>query len=73
MPGSGAVTRPFSRSMGAGVGSGFAGFGDSLGAGAWLQLTDFDAQPTNRVITVTNNLPNGASQRFYRVRTPRLQ
>jgi hypothetical protein len=45
---------------------------DTIGAGAWLRLADIDARLTNRVVTITNVLPAGVTNRFYRLQTPRL-
>lgn len=41
----------------------------ALDAATWSRLTDFAAQPTNRLMTVTNSIP-GNGQRFYRLVTP---
>ena len=45
---------------------------DFLYAGSWAPLVSFDAQAGTRTVTVTNSLPVGVSQRYYRVLTPRL-
>ncbi len=43
---------------------------DDLAAGGWLRLTNFAARPTNRVERILD--PTAATNRFYRVATPRL-
>jgi hypothetical protein len=44
---------------------------ESLGSQAWSNWVSFDARPTNAVITATNR-GSGASSRFYRLVTPRM-
>ena len=41
----------------------------SLGELQWSKLADVSAHPTNRMVTLTNNVPGDAS-RFYRLVTP---
>jgi hypothetical protein len=45
---------------------------DDAGSGTWVRLADIDARLTNRIVTVTNVLPAGVTNRFYRLQTPRL-
>jgi hypothetical protein len=45
---------------------------DDVATGMWVRLADVDARATNRIVTVTNQLPAGAPYRFYRLQTPRL-
>ena len=44
-------------------------FKPALESPLWSKLMDVPAQPTNRMVTLTNNLP-GDAQRFYRLVTP---
>ena len=43
-------------------------FRDSLLDGGWSNLMSVDSLPTNRLMRLTNDLPAGTSNRFYRVR-----
>jgi hypothetical protein len=45
---------------------------DDVLTGTWSRLADIDARVTNRIVTVTNQLPAGVTNRFYRLQTPRL-
>src|SRR6185436_12279025 len=45
---------------------------DDVSAGTWVRLVDIDARTTNRVVTVTNQLPALLTNRFYRLQTPRI-
>jgi hypothetical protein len=40
--------------------------------GTWFRLVDVQASITNRIVTVTNLLPAGVANRFYRLQTPQL-
>ncbi|HTL17917.1 MAG TPA: lamin tail domain-containing protein, partial [Patescibacteria group bacterium] len=42
----------------------------SLASGVWLKLTDIPAQSTAQTIDITDPLPGGSQQRFYRIVTP---
>ncbi|HEY2952826.1 MAG TPA: lamin tail domain-containing protein [Verrucomicrobiae bacterium] len=46
---------------------------DDVATGMWVRLADIDARATNRIVTVTNQLPAGAPYRFYRLQTPKLR
>ncbi|HEY2951645.1 MAG TPA: immunoglobulin domain-containing protein, partial [Verrucomicrobiae bacterium] len=48
-------------------------FADRVLGGSWASLADFEARTTNRVLTVTNQMPAGVTNRFYRLQTPRLR
>lgn len=43
---------------------------NDAGSGAWSNLLNFGALPTNRAISITNALPDGLPRQFYRLRTP---
>jgi hypothetical protein len=43
---------------------------DNAAMGAWSWLADIVARTTNRVVTVTNQIPAAVSSRFYRLATP---
>jgi hypothetical protein len=45
---------------------------DDVATGTWVRLADIEARTTNRVATVTNELPAGVTNRFYRLQTPKL-
>lgn len=45
---------------------------NSLTAGAWTNVTDVIAHPTNRLVSITNAI-NGAATRYYRLATPQTQ
>jgi hypothetical protein len=45
-------------------------FRDSLSQGSWNNLMSFDSSPQTRDLWVTNALPPGAVNRFYRSKTP---
>jgi len=45
---------------------------DTVNAGPWTRFTDVDQRTTNRVVTLTNQLPATVTNRFYRLETPKL-
>jgi hypothetical protein len=48
-------------------------FRNDAASGAWSNLLNFDALPTNRAISITNALPEGLPRQFYRVHTPQAR
>jgi hypothetical protein len=47
-------------------------FADRVFGGLWAALANLDAQTSNRVVILTNQLPAGVTNRYYRQQTPRL-
>jgi hypothetical protein len=45
-------------------------FSESIEAGGWSNLLNVVSLSSNRVIAITNTVPAGTRERFYRVRTP---
>jgi hypothetical protein len=45
-------------------------YGDDIAAGAWTDLTNFPSAETNRTLAFRDELPQGITNRFYKVRSP---